>query len=259
MSFNFKITLVTLLLISIVPVAGWKYYQHQIPKPSPIIPREEITLTIIPGWNLRDVADYLVKKMVASSTSDVFAITGIPGKDKDSAEGSLAPETIRFFKGASVEDIIKEFEDVRTKQITAEMQAEIKRRKMTVHELLTMASIIEREARTSVDRKIVAGIMWHRIDVGMALQVDSSVHYAVDRTGDVFTTDKERSIDSLWNTYKHPGLPPGPICMPSVDSIMAALYPEKNSYWYFLTGSDGKMHYAKDLDAHNANRYKYLK
>lgn len=262
MSFNTKAIIFSLLLVVGVGFSARHYYEARRPKPVVIVNREEITLTIIPGWNLRDVAEYLVKQGVASSTKDVYAVAGQPADKKDpsgSAEGFLAPETIRFFKGATVEEVVEAFRAIRAKQLTPEMQFEMKRRKLSPLEVLTMASIIEREARTSADRKLVSGIMWRRIEVGMALQVDSSVHYFVDRTGDVFTTDKERSIDSPWNTYKHPGLPPSPICMPSLDSIMAALYPEKNAYWYFLSGTDGKMHYAKDLEAHNANRYKYIR
>jgi UPF0755 protein len=74
----------------------------------------------------------------------------------------------------------------------------------------------------------------------------------------VFTTEDERAIDSPWNTYKYPGLPPGPICNPSIESLTAALRPTANTYWYFLSGSDGQMHYAKTLEEHAANRAKYL-
>lgn len=243
-------------------LGGWKWYRRVHPVFIPLPPRVEITLTIIPGWDLRDVATYLVAQGVASSTRDVYAVTGEPAVSKDptgSAEGALAPETVRFFKGVSVERVVKTFHDLRTKQLTAEMQAEIARRKITAPELLVMASIVEKEAKTEEDRKLVADILWRRVTLDWALQVDSSVHYAIDKTGTVFTSDKERAVSSPWNTYKYKGLPPGPICMPSIESIQAALYPEKNNYWYFLSGNDGKMHYAKTLGEHNANRVKYLR
>lgn len=254
--------LLFIFLCVVAPFGAWKYYQRTHPVYRPLPPREEITLTIIPGWNLRDIADYLVAKGVASSTHDVYAVTGEPADPKDptgNAEGALAPETVRFFKGVSIENVVKTFHDLRTKQLTAEMQTEVARRGITAPELLIMASIVEKEARTDEDRKLVADILWRRVGLGWALQVDSSVHYAVDKTGTVFTSDKERSVSSPWNTYKYRGLPPGPICMPSVESIQAALYPEKNKYWYFLSGNDGKMHYAQTLDEHNTNRVKYLK
>jgi UPF0755 protein len=80
------------------------------------------------------------------------------------------------------------------------------------------------------------------------------VHYAVDRTGDVFTTSKEREFESPWNTYKYPGLPLGPIANPGIESIKATLYPEKNNYWYFLAGKDGTIYYGRTLEEHNANK-----
>lgn len=254
-----KTFFVFLILLVGAPFGVWKLYQYRHPAPRPLPSREEISLTIIPGWDLRDVAGYLVTKNVASSTRDVYEVTGVPGRDTDSAEGTLAPETVRFFKGATVTEVVKTFQNLRTKQITAEIQAEMDRQKISLAELLTMASIVEKEARHDSDRGKVANILWRRIQKNWALQVDSSVHYAIDKNGTVYTTDQERATPSRWNTYKYPGLPPGPICMPSIESIQAALIPEKNEYWYFLSGKDGKMYYAKTLDEHNANRFKYLR
>jgi len=246
-------------LIAAALLGIWKLYRYTHPVYAPLPPREEITLTIIPGWDLRDVAAYLVMRGVVSSTGDVYAVTGVPGKDINSAEGSLAPETIRFFKGAPVKEVIKAFYDVRVKQLTQETRAEMERRRITYLELLTMASIVEKETKRDEDRAKVADILWRRKMKNWALQVDSSVHYATGKNGDVFTTDRERAVDSPWNTYKYSGLPPGPICMPSIESIQAALYPEKNEYWYFLSGNDGQMRYAKTLEEHNLNRMKYLR
>ena len=116
--------------------------------------------------------------------------------------------------------------------------------------------MVEEEVQHPEDKAKVADILWRRYKNNWALQLDSSVHYVVDKTGNVFTTGKERSVDSLWNTYKYPGLPLGPIANPGLESIKAALYPEKNSYWYFLTGKDGTVYYAKTLEEHNANKRK---
>jgi UPF0755 protein len=132
-------------------------------------------------------------------------------------------------------------------------------RLVAVNQFLTLASIVEKETRHDIDRPIVADILARRLQRGWALQVDSSVHYAVDRSGDIFTTAKERESDSYWNTYKYPGLPPGPISSPSLESIRAVLYPQANDYWYFLSDTNGSMHYAKTLEEHNRNVYKYLR
>ena len=271
----------TVFVLLILLVGGYWYYRRINPKYVPLPPRPEITITIIPGWNLRQVADYLVSKKLATSTEDVYKITGEPAKiynkpfttgtvflasdftdrpDLVSWEGYLAPETYRVFKDATTEEVIIKFLSQRNNQVDyKEIQAWEKKTGYTWHQLLTMASLLEEEAKSLADKKIVADILWRRLKKGWALQLDSTVHYAIDKTGTVFTTGKEREVNSLWNTYKYPGLPPGPICNPSLESIKAALNPTANNYWYFLSGNDGQMHYAKTLDEHNLNRIKYLK
>lgn len=256
------------------------YYRRTHPKYVPLPPRPEITLTIIPGWNLRQVAEYLVIKGYASSTKNVYKLTGEPARENNfedstttldladgllsarpvglSLEGYLAPETVRFFADASLETVIEKFYAIRKKEITSEMFAKAKTLHKNFNQILTMASLLEEEVKSFTDKKMVADILWRRYQKNWALQLDSTVHYVVGKTGTVFTTGKEREVDSPWNTYKYPGLPLGPICNPSIESIKATLEPTANSYWYFLTGKDGKVYYAKTLEEHNANkRYLY--
>jgi UPF0755 protein len=272
MNLQKQITVVFFILLFSTPFVIRWYYVKLRPRPQAIVVvREEVNVTIIPGWNLRNVADYLIKIGFASTTEQVFALTGEPASNQTksydfgygilsgkksnlSLEGYLAPETYRVFKDATLADVIKKFIDQRQKQLTSASSSV-----QNWHEILTMASLIEDEARTPEDRRLVSDILRRRLAKGWALQLDSTVHYAVDKTGTVFTTDRERDSLSLWNTYKYPGLPPGPISNPSLDSIDAALNPTKNDNWYFLSGTDGKMHYATTLEEHTANRYKYLR
>ncbi len=280
MSFNTKVIIIA-IIIFITALLGLRWYYNQIYSAYvPLPPREEVTITIIPGWNLRQVADYLVKENIAENVDAVFSVVGKPAfnyrafkkeaphlaldlpvlSDKPEAvsyEGYLAPETYRVYKDASLVEVINKLVKERDAQFTAQMQEDIATSGRSVHDILTMASILEDEVRDDADRAKVADILWRRYDRKWALQVDSSVHYAIDKAGNVFTTPKERAVDSLWNTYKYPGLPPGPICNPGLPSIMAAIYPEKNGYWYFLSGKDGKIYYAKTLEEHNLNK-KYL-
>lgn len=281
MSFNQKTTLFSVALIIALPVIAFLHFKKDKPQAVPVPERPEINLTIIPGWNLRQIADYLVEQKLASSTEDVYKITGRPGEVHQVAdpvknfmgtgelwtskpvqvsyEGYFAPETMRVFADATVPEVLEKFLSYREKQIDADMMAAAKAKGITVHDLLTMASIVEKEAKFPEDRTMVADILWRRLKIGWALQVDSSVHYAVDRTGDVFTTAQERDMDSPWNTYKYPELPPGPISNPSIATIRATLYFTPNNYWYFLSDTQGKMHYAKTLDEHNANKFQYLR
>ncbi|MFA7314731.1 MAG: endolytic transglycosylase MltG [Candidatus Magasanikbacteria bacterium] len=240
----------------------------------------ELTITILPGWDLRDIADYFEKNGVVSST-DFLAVVGqsaynyktareispvVEGNwkvitDKPnfvSYDGYLAPDTYRIFKNASVKDIVEKLITQRESQFTDQMYKDIEKSGHSVFEILTMASILEREVRDTKDRKLVSDLFWRRYDQNWALQADSTVHYAVGKKGNVFTTAQDRDSLSPWNTYRYPGLPIGPISTPSLDSIMAAIYPETNDYWYFLTDKDGVVRYGKSLDEHNVNRNKYL-
>ncbi len=259
-----------------IPMVGFWYYKKTHPKYIPIPPRPEVTVTIIPGWNLRQVAEYLVSKGLATTTEDVYNFTGKPAYDyrpvafllpqiEDikilaakpahvSYEGFLAPETYRVFKDATILDVLKKLVEQRDKEITAEMWQDIKKSGRSSYEIIIMASILEKEVQNADDKAKVADILWRRYDKIWALQVDSSVQYAVDKRGDVFTKQAERDFDSPWNTYKYPGLPLGPISNPGLGSIKAAIYPAKNSYWYFLTGKDGAAYYARTLEEHNANK-----
>lgn len=239
--------------------------------------KNERNITIIPGWDLGDIAKYFEAEGLASST-DLFAFTGKPAvfgpwasttfadypllKNKPqnvSLEGYLAPETYRIYKNEKIEDIVKRLLDERQGQFTTQMLQDIQSQGKTVHEILTLASIIEKEVKTSEDRKKVADLFWRRIDAGMGLQADSTVHYLSGREGDVFTKQKEREIDSLYNTYKYRDLPPGPISNPSISSIMAAIYPTPNDAVYFLTDSVGGVHYARTLAEHNSNVAQFLR
>jgi UPF0755 protein len=221
--------------------------------------RVEKTITIIPGWDLRDIAKYLIKQGFATSTDQVFAVTGAPLTTKNK-EGYLAPETYRVYADASLDEVIKTLESQRTTEFTPELITAITNSKRTKQEILTMASILEKEVRTAEDKALVADIFWRRHDVGMGLQADSTVHYATGKEGDVFTTNKDRQFDNFWNTYKYPKLPPGPISNPSMESIRAAVYPKKNDYWYFLTTLDtGEVKYARTLAEQNANAVRFLK
>ncbi|MCX6735140.1 MAG: endolytic transglycosylase MltG [Candidatus Peregrinibacteria bacterium] len=137
----------------------------------------------------------------------------------------------------------------------SKLQENIK--KHSIHQIITMASIIESEVKSSKDRKNVSGIFWKRLDAHWPLGADATLLYVTkDRT----ITGKDLAINSPYNTRKNQGLPPGPICSPSIDSIEAAMYPTTTAYWFYLTTLDtGKVIYAKTNEEQNLNRAKYLK
>jgi UPF0755 protein len=135
---------------------------------------------------------------------------------------------------------------------------------MTDNQILTLASIIEREARTLKVKQGVAGVLINRLNANMPFQSDVTVQYA--RDSKTKPTDYWKDLDSSdisiispYNTYKNTGLPPAPICNPGYDSIYAAFHPTQSDYLYYLTGNDNQMHYATTLEEHDSNIDKYLK
>jgi len=120
-----------------------------------------------------------------------------------------------------------------------------------------MASVIEREVRSEEDRALVSDIFWKRVEAGRGLEADSTVNYITGHSKPSVSYEETR-IDHPWNTYKYRGLPPGPIGNPSLSSLIAAIRPKANPYWYFLTDPQGKVYYGRTLEEHSANR-KYLR
>lgn len=243
-NFFYKMVAIVFILFFLL-VGGYKIYRHFRPKYVPLPPRPEETITIIPGWNLKRVAGYLADKGFVTSTKLSIEL-----------EGYLSPNTYRVYKDASLQDVIDKLKNAREKELE-QFEEAIKQSGMQKKEVLTLASIIEKEANTPEDMKIVADIFLRRLDEGMALQSCATVNYITGKN-DPGVSSKDKQIDSPYNTYKYPGLPPGPICNPGLDAIKAVLNPTKNSYVYFMTGDDGVMRYGRTLDEHNANVASYL-
>ncbi|UHA74298.1 endolytic transglycosylase MltG [Paenibacillus sp. 481] len=172
-------------------------------------------------------------------------------------EGYLFPETYELKKESAAEDIvlrmIKETEK-RLDDASPQWQADMKKQGLDLHELLTIASLIEREVVVDEERPLVAGVIYNRIKKGMRLQIDATVQYALDKPKERLYY-KDLGIDSPYNTYKIEGLPPGPIASPSVASIKAALQPEASEYLFYVTKKDGTSGhlFAKTFAEHERN------
>jgi len=240
------------------------------------VSKEERTITLLPGWNLWDVARYFDSEGIASE-EQVFELLGKPAeyvggseefydlsiiknKPKNvSYEGYLAMNTFRVFADATPEEIIRKLISHQEGLLTTEMLQDIKESGRSIHEVMTVASLVQREVQSKGDMAKVADIFWKRLDDGMGMQADSTVHYIFDKSGNVFTSKADRGVDSLWNTYKYRDLPPSPISNPGVEAIKSAIYPESNDYYYFLTDMEGTVFYAKNYDQHLGNVNKYLR
>jgi len=170
-------------------------------------------------------------------------------------EGYLFPDIYFFSKLDGPADMIKVMRDNFDTRIK-EVEGDIKATGKTMNEIITMASIIDREVRTEKDRHLVSGILWKRIASGMPLQVDATFEYYLGKTTfDLTKTDLKS--ESPYNTYVNKGLPPTPIGNPGWDAIVAAIFPEESDYWFYLSDHDGNIHYAKTFEEHKANRVRY--
>lgn len=235
------------------------------------------------GWGITEYATALTKVGLIEKNDMLESLVGYPAvnyclnsdlvrpkdfstdfvflKDKPKCiglEGYLFPDTYFFSKDTVVEAVVRKMLDNMDKKLTPELRTEIAQQGKTIHEIITMASLIEAEARKDTDRRLVSDVLWRRLSIGMGLQLDSTVNYLTGNDKPAITLT-EKEIDSLYNTYKYRGLPPGPINNPSLSAILAAIYPEKNDNWFFLADKEGVVHFAKTLDEHNALKYKYLK
>ncbi len=206
---------------------------------------ESVTVTIPEGSTVRDMG-VLFQKTLGDFDSALFARLAI---DK---EGYLFPDTYHFVQGTAPSVVIGAMARNYDEKIEP-LLTQIASSTHTEHEIITMASLLEREARQYETKRIVAGILWKRITLGMPLQVDAVFGYIFDRETYSPSLD-DLEVDSPYNTYKNKGLPPGPIANPGLESIKAALNPTQTPYLYYLTGKDGKMYYARTFEQHVANR-----
>lgn len=172
-------------------------------------------------------------------------------------EGYLFPDTYFFSAFTTEEDIVKEMRRNFDRQL-ADLFPLITNSGRSLSDIIIMASILEKEARTTESRRIISGILWKRIEAGMRLQVDAVFPYIIGKNTFELTTE-DLFYQSLYNTYRHEGLPPGPIANPSRNAIEAALYPQTSPFWFYLSDRLGEMHYATNHDDHIRNKNKYLK
>lgn len=234
----------------------------------------ERVVRIIEGWDIDDIDDYLLENNIVAGSEFVSIARGdmhiwpftfsAPAwlekiSKKATFEGYLFPDTYRVFKDASVEDILQKVLENFELKVTPKMIIDLEKQDKTLHEIITMASIIEKEVFKESDRALVAGILYKRLNIGMRLEVDSTINYMTGKN-DPAAEYKDLEIDSPYNTYKYYGLPPGPICNPGFSAIKAAIYPKTSEYLFYLNRQDTKETiFSKTYTEHLSNKNKYLK
>jgi len=189
-------------------------------------------ITIIEGWDIKDIKEYLEKQ-------------GIEGDIDPSLEGYLFPDTYELSLEDKMDDVVQMMTD----------NFDDKVGEVSSNDLI-MASLLEKEVITLEDKKIVSGILWKRLVEEMPLQVDATITYL---TGKSKVSLDDLEIDSPYNTYKYKGLPIGPICNPGLESIKAARNPMDSEYWFYLSTSEGETIFSKSFKEHQQAIEKYLK
>ncbi len=226
----------------------------------------ERDIKIIEGWNTRDISEYLDNEDLVSRNDFLESVKNSDLKfsfldtvpSSNDLEGFLFPDTYRIYNDASPEDIIGKMLDNFDDKLTEDMRAEIEKQNKTIFEIVTMASVVEKEVRSVKDMKVVSGIFWDRIKYGQPLESCATIGYVLGEDKVRYSYDDTR-IDSTYNTYINSGLPSGPICNPGIQAIEAAIYPEFTEYNYFLSKQDGETVFSKTYEEHLINTQKYLK
>ncbi|MBI4812685.1 endolytic transglycosylase MltG [Candidatus Falkowbacteria bacterium] len=172
-------------------------------------------------------------------------------------EGYLFPDTYIFDRNSSAKDIWQKMYDNFNKKVAFEMLTEILGQRRSLYDIVILASIVQQEASITEEMPRIAGVFYNRLAINMPLQSDATVNYITGK-GMRRASMEDTKIDSSYNTYKYKGLPPGPICNPGLDAIMAAIWPEKSDYYYFLHPLNAPTVFSKTEAEHRANKAKWL-
>jgi UPF0755 protein len=217
------------------------------------VKEETLRFTVPEGYTLKQIADKLAEQKAVNADeflkladqpagmADVLA-GALPAdpKIKHALEGYLFPETYEMKKGSTGLDILKRMAAEEKKKLDAipDFQNRLKARGLTVHQLLTVASLVEKEAAVEQERPLIAGVIYNRLQAGKRLEIDATVQYALPVYKERLM-EADLKTESPYNTYLHDGLPPGPIASPGLSSIEAALSPQPSKYMFYVTKKDG--------------------
>ncbi|HOV98904.1 MAG TPA: endolytic transglycosylase MltG [Bacteroidota bacterium] len=221
-----------------------------------------ISVTIPEGWRLEQIAHRYERELGISTDrflqlcyDSTFIVSN--GVNAPSLEGYLMPDTYSFYWQPDEEEVIKRMLDGLFSFYSDSLIERQKQLKVSLHEVLTLASIVEAESISDEERPRIAGVYWNRLKKKMRLEADPTVQYAIGKERRLLYRDLD--VNSPYNTYRRIGLPPGPINNPGRASILATLYPEKHSYIYFVSNGAGGHRFASSYSEHQRNVALYRK
>ena len=237
-------------------------------RPSPMV-------TIPEGWRSEEIAERMAARgvgtvdrfmrLVHSERLDLPTLSSRP--NGAGLEGYLFPDSYAYDSKSTPDSMIQRMSARFDAQFNADMRSKAAALGLSVHQAVTLASVIEREAVLPSERPLMAGVFYNRLQAGMPLQSDPTVQYAVatlDPNSHVqygwwkrTLSPADLQVDSPYNSYRYAGLPPGPICNPGLASLIAAVNPTPTDYYYFVARPDGSHAFAKTLEEHNQNVARY--
>ncbi|MFZ5816607.1 MAG: endolytic transglycosylase MltG [Bacillota bacterium] len=220
--------------------------------------------TVPEGLTIAMMADLLAEKRVMTREQFLAAARALAAGNPhlpegvelaEPMEGYLFPATYEYRQSATPEEIVRMMFDRFEQVWTEELKQRARELNLTIHQVVTLASIVETEARVAQERPAIAGVYLNRLEVEMPLQADPTVYYALGLPRGEQLLYSHLEVDSPYNTYRYGGLPPGPIAAPGEDSIRAVLFPEEHDYYYFVAKADGtgEHYFGRTLDEHNEN------
>lgn len=215
-------------------------------------------VTILEGWRVEEIADSIDRQELTLFDPEEFIALA------KSDEGKMFPDSYLVPREYTAKQLHALLLSTFETKVEVGLADEIAASEHDFDDVLVMASIVEREGRGLEQMRQVAGILWNRVEIGMPIQADATLQYIAGYN----KTEKDwwsppdvavKSVQSPYNTYLNPGLPPRPISNPSLDAIKATLDPAENDYLFYIHDLDGRMHYAVTLDEHNVNINRYLR
>lgn len=222
-------------------------------------------VTIPEGFTIRQIADTLAAAGLVQRERFIdlatrggrrFARPALAGLPTDSLEGYLFPDTYHLPRSLDEEAVIGAMLDRFDAAVDATVRDAARARGLTLHQLVTIASMVERETRLAAERPMVAGVIYNRLARGMRLEIDATVLYALGQHRDRVRL-ADLAVDSPYNTYRYEGLPPGPIASPGLAAIAAAARPAVVPYLFYVLKPDGSHHFSRTLAEHQAAVRRY--
>lgn len=227
---------------------------------------DEITVTIPEGFTLEQIAlrfeevglfsreDFEAAAVVKEEFRDLWALAPLP--DGKILEGYLFPDTYRIFPTSTPDTVIRRMVEHLQRVIDGRIMADIEASEHTLHEILTLASIVQKES-PEWDMPAIAGVFWNRLEIGQPLESDATVNYVLG-TSNLQPTFRDTEVEHPYNTYRNPGLPPGPIGNPGLAAIDATIHPDEHDFYFFLHKPTLETVFSRTFQEHLAAKARYL-